>query len=116
LKTIADIFEDFFIKLTKDCIPKVSDDCPENIFYSRNGYILMEYDSKTGLFWVSHTQIWLKLELCLALSEQETRDLLKGMLEKHYNLKDVTPNIPIQVQFFRLEKHYNLKDVTPVII
>ena len=86
---------------------------PDSIFYKKNGEVLFEYDKETKYFWVSEEKIWSFFESNFGLNYQEIKELIKGMVEEHLNLGEVTPMLFPPVRTSWVEEHLNLGEVTP---
>ena len=66
-------------------------DYKNSVFYKFENKIIFEYNEKNGDFWIDYDEIWEIFESKYGLNYQQIRTLIKGMLEKHYKFKDLTP-------------------------
>ena len=65
-------------------------DYPNNIFWQKEGKVILEYDIKNERFWVDYYTIWSKFEEKYKLKYTNISSLLKGMLEEAFKLRATT--------------------------
>ena len=58
--------------------------------YAPNGDWLFSLNNKNNEFWVSYKNIWSVYESKYDLNYQQIKELFKGILEEHFNLKEFT--------------------------
>lgn len=78
-----------------------------SVFFFENKKVLFEYDKKTKCFWCHKRLIWSILEFEYSLNFQEAKSLIKDMVEKHFRLIEVTPQIIALERAGSVEKHFN---------
>lgn len=84
--------EDRFYELIQGLTPKWDKvNYPDSIFYFKGDKLMFEYNQKTEYVWVRYTDFWEIFEVEYKLDYQEVKYFLKGMLEKHFKWKRVTP-------------------------
>ena len=77
--------EKLFYQLIKDVIIKIDENkYPNTIFYFNNNCIF-KHNTKNGFFWCSYYENF-------DLDWLQITDLTKDMIEKYFNLKEITPN------------------------
>ena len=92
---------------------------PNSIFYydpetkEINFELYRDQNEKTDYLWVRYDGIWSKLQSDFNLDYRSIQDLIKGMVEEHYNLGSVTPEWRRNKLEEMVEEHYNLGSVTP---
>lgn len=109
MKTLKEIFEELFFELTKGCIAKFDNDHPSEIFYCRDGYILMSFNFKYGWVCISNIFIWSNLESFLVLNNKQIEDLLSSLIKKHYDWNNFKLNNIFKIYNKCPENHFNLK-------
>ena len=62
--------------------------------YAPNGDWLFSLNNKYNEFWVSYKNIWSVYESKYDLNYQQIKELFKGILEEHFNLKEFTAYTP----------------------
>lgn len=60
---------------------------PDEIFYIKDDFVLIDYNLKTKVAYIRYSLLWSVFETNLYLNHQETRDLMKSMLETHLKLE-----------------------------
>ncbi len=60
-------------------------------YYNQKDEWLIEQDYENGYLWYSYHRIYLILQSKFNLNEQQINDLVKGMMDKHYKVKGLTP-------------------------
>jgi hypothetical protein len=83
--------EVFFRELISKFKIKLTDDYPNRIFYMIDDKIYMEQDKKTKEIWIRYFNFWSVFESEFGYNYQKTKELLRGMLERHLKLKGYTP-------------------------
>ena len=86
---------------------------PNKIFWFREDRRIFDYDKETGYFWVNNSLVWSVFESEFGLNYDQIKDLIKGRVEEHFKLKDVTPLKVGMLKMKMVEEHFKLKDVTP---
>ncbi len=76
--------EEFIIDLIDSCEKEPYRD---GFLYTKNGERYFHQDDKRGMFYYYSNTTKPILNSRLGLNVQETRDLIEGILERHYNLK-----------------------------
>jgi hypothetical protein len=107
--------EEFFLSLFNQMKTKLSDDYPDSIFYMIDDKVYMKQDKKTKNIWIRYEDFWSVFESKFGYKREETRELLRGMLEKHLKLKEYTPLSTAVSILSTLERHLKLKGYTPEI-
>ena len=64
----------------------------DTLFYLYKNKCLFDQDKKTMYFYINYDKIWSVFEKEFSLNYQEIKDFMSGMVEKHFKLKDYTPN------------------------
>jgi hypothetical protein len=105
--------EVFFRELVSKFEIKLSDDYPDSIFYLIGDKIYMQQVKKRKNIFIRYEDFWSVFESKFGYNFQESRELLKGMLERHLKLKGYTPSFFVVGYFALLEKHLKLKGYTP---
>ena len=85
---------DFFEPLLNDLEVVIDkDQDPYSVFYKKNGNVIFEHyqNEELNYFYVDYGTIWSVFEDKFGLKYQEISDFIKGMVEKHLNLRGVTP-------------------------
>ena len=106
-----------FKELCNNLIIKIDEDnYPNIIFWFRNDKPIFDYDKKGGYFFCNYCLVWSVFESEFGLNYNQISKLIKGRVEEHFKLKNVTPFFIESTLFVQVEEHFKLKDVTPVII
>ena len=63
----------------------------EYIFYFYKDDYLFYQDKKNMKFYINYYKIWSVFESKFNINYEEIREFMKGMIDKHFNLKDYTP-------------------------
>lgn len=89
IQQITAFFEPFFENLET----ATSGRYPNSVFYKKNGKVIFEHcqNEEFNFFYVDYGTIWSVFEDKFGLKYQEISDFIKGMVEKHLNLRGVTP-------------------------
>jgi hypothetical protein len=104
--------ENLFFELTKDIIIKYDEiKYPNSIFYFKDDICIFKYDKNNGYFYCDYYRYWSKFYEKFGFNYNQISDLTKDMVEKHFNLKGVTPNTNSFTMVTRVEKHFNLKKI-----
>ena len=85
--------EEFVINLIDSCEKKSHED---GFLYSKDGKRYFYQDDKNKRFYFDYSNVYEVLESKFGLNYQEQRDLIRGMLKRHYNLKGVY-NKPVKL-------------------
>jgi len=80
----------------------------DRLFFFRGDEVWLEYDLKDKYLWVSHEK-WEVFEDEYSMDYDETQTFIKNMVERYFNLKGVTPLIPLLYYQNLVEQHFNLK-------
>ena len=83
--------EAFFLECFNGCETKIVPERVGNIFYKKNGKVIMEQDSKSKNFWFDCDSIWSIFKSRFGLNYDGIQAFLKVMLERHLNCGDFTP-------------------------
>ena len=67
-------------------------------YFKINGNVFMIYNEGTGVLLYSYGEIYLVLKSEYGLNNQEINDLIKGMVEQHFNLRGITPIKSLDVE------------------
>jgi hypothetical protein len=59
---------------------------PDYIFYIKNGEVILDYNKKNGVVYVSHNHIWSFLENFFSMEIQQIQEVTKLWVEEHYKL------------------------------
>jgi hypothetical protein len=68
---------------------KTSKEYPDSIFWIKDGVVIVEIEELKD-FWVKH-EIWNTISSMFSLEYEETREIIKEWLEKHYKLGLLRP-------------------------
>jgi len=60
---------------------------PDSIFYDKEDKCIMEYNTKTEIFWLGYNLIWSVFESKYGLNHQQINKLLIPILEEHFKCK-----------------------------
>jgi hypothetical protein len=63
---------------------------PDYIFYMKDGEVILQYNKKNGVVYISYDKIWSFLDSFFGLEYEEIQNLIKIWLEEHYNLRVTT--------------------------
>lgn len=80
---------------------------PTSIFYFKGNKFLMEYDFKSQFCRMNSPAVWEILQSEYLMEDHLTQAFIKKQLEKHFNLKGVTPTKCWITHGKRLEEHFN---------
>ncbi len=106
-----------FKELCQNLTIKIDEDkFPNRIFWFRGDEVIFDYDKKDGYFYCNYGLVWLVFESEFGLNYDQTSKLIKGRVEEHSKLKDVTPTGYLIAPEVEVEEHFKLKDVTPTWI
>jgi hypothetical protein len=84
----------------------------DRLFFFRGDDVWLEYHLKDKYMWVSREK-WEVFEDEYSMDYDEIQTFIKNMMERHFNLKGVTPFCGNFVPSGLMERHFNLKGVTP---
>jgi GH35 family endo-1,4-beta-xylanase len=82
---------------------------PNKIFWFRDGRWIFDYDKENGFFWVNNSLVWSVFESEFEFNYEQIKELIKGRVEEHFKLKNVTPLKIFCCQSFVVEEHFKLK-------
>ena len=90
--------EDLFLHLCEGLeIREDRNRYPNSIFLMKNGEVWFEIEKeqneKNGKFWCSFEKYWSVFEKKLRLNYTEIQSFTKDMVERHFKLSGLTPNI-----------------------
>ena len=58
----------------------------DGYYYKKGGEMYFYQDDEKGVFWFDYVNVYNVLKSKFGLNSQEMRDLIGGVLERHYNL------------------------------
>ena len=64
-----------------------SDKQANEIFYMKDGEVILEYNRENGRCYISYKEIWSVLESVFQLESLEIKEITKEWLEEHYKLR-----------------------------
>jgi hypothetical protein len=78
-----------------DLTPKTSKDYRSSVFYvNSDNKIMMEYSKKTKYFFISHYDIWSKLESYFSIKRNiDIMLIMEDWLREHYDLEGLKLNL-----------------------
>ena len=85
---------------------------PNNIFFMKDGKVILEYNRKNGYCYISYEEIWSFLESVFQLEYKEIRGITKEWVEEHYKLKVTTTKQNHSFHSNKVEEHYKLRVTT----
>ncbi len=88
---------------------------PNFIFWFRGDEVIFDYDKESGYSYSSYMLVWSAFESEFGLNYNQISKLIKGGVEEHFKLKDVTPGVEVFIDCTMVEEHFKLKDVTPFV-
>jgi len=83
--------EKWFVDLLDQMSQATKPEYPNVIFFHIDGQIYMEYNQNSTNLWADYNTIWLVLQSKFDLNYEQIRDLIKGMVARHTNLRVATP-------------------------
>jgi hypothetical protein len=105
--------EVFFRELVSKFEIKLSGDYPNSIFYMIDDKIYMDQDKKTKLIWIRYDGFWSVFVSEFGYNWQETKELLKGMLERYLKIEGYTPKEDYITYIKMLERYLKIEGYTP---
>ena len=72
---------------------------PDIIFYKNDDGVILQYNKKTGVVFISYDEIWSFLESFFGMEYLQIQGLTKRWVEEHYNLR-VTTMFLLQSGYF----------------
>jgi hypothetical protein len=84
--------ERFLIDILHNVTIFENEEYPNNLYYKYNNEIVFNYNLKNGNFYANNTKIWSILNSKFHLNYQQVSLLIKGMVEEHLKLKEITPH------------------------
>ena len=82
---------------------------PDRIFWFRDSNCIFDYNKENGYFWVNYVLVWSVFESEFGLNYDQIKGLIKGSVEEHFKLKDVTPYRYKLSPHSMVEEHFKLK-------
>ena len=70
-----------------------TDKYPNNIFYMKDGEVILDYNRKNGDCRINYYEIWSFLKSVFQLDFEEIQDITKEWVEEHYKLRVTTTSI-----------------------
>jgi hypothetical protein len=102
--------EVFFRELVSKFEIKLSGDYPDSIFYMIDDEIYMRQYKKTKDIWIRHEDFWSVFQSKFGYNYQETRELLRGMLERHLKIEGYTAFVLDMITVQGLERYLKLEE------
>ena len=103
--------EQFFLNNLNGCTI-MKEENSHYINFIKNSKIIMQQDITNKYFYFDYDEIWRVFSDTFHLDYSQTQSFMKGMLEKHLNLKEYTTIYWRTLKSLVLEKHLNLKEYT----
>ena len=101
-RRVKELYQNLTIKIDEDKFPN-------RIFWIRNDKVIFEYHKKSGYFYCNYGLVWSVFESEFGLNYDQISELIKGRMEEHFKLKDVTPDERPEVGSSTVEEHFKLK-------
>lgn len=105
-------YDVLFLELIDGCEIKVSSQFPNYIFYIKDDKLLIKYTSETKYAYINYLLIWSVFSIKFSLNYEETRVLMKYMLETHLKIKVTIPCASSINGFPVLEAYLKLHAIT----
>ncbi len=101
-RRVKELCQNLTIKIDEDRFPN-------RIFWFRGDELIFDYDKKSGYFNCNYSLVWSVFESEFELNYHQIRKLIKGKVEEHFKLKDVTPEVGGDIFISWVEEHFKLK-------
>jgi len=106
-------------KLEKLCIKWLNDNYnhmepfymekyPDYIFHMKDGKCILQYNIKSGYFYVSYREIWSFFERMFGMDNQQIKDITKIWVEEHYKMGMTKTFSGIFLENDVVEEHYKM--------
>jgi hypothetical protein len=92
-----------------DLEPYKTDEFPDYIFYMKDGEVILQYNKKNGVVFISYDHIWTFLGSFFGLKDEEIQVITKEWVEEHYNLRVIT------IQNNWMHRNLRWRDITNLI-
>ena len=82
-----------FLDLMEGMERKVRPDEPNRILWYKDDGWYFEQNEKTGYLWCQYDRVWSFFETNYSSNYDETQSIIRNLMERHYKLKGLTPNL-----------------------
>ena len=65
---------------------------PNNLFWKKDGEVVMKLDGEDNNLWVAYDSIWSIIESKYYLKQYEVKDLIEDVVAEHWKIEGVTAN------------------------
>ena len=108
-------YEKPFLELMEGMERKVHPDYPHRTLWYKNNEWYFEQDEETGRLWCQTDRVWSVFQANYSPNYAEIQTIIKSLMERHYKLRGLTPNVPATVDAQQMERHYKLRGLTPIL-
>ena len=70
-----------------------------------------EQNEENGYLWCQYDRVWSVFEREYGGNYADIQSIIKSLMERHYNLRGLTPSRFIHMQNLEMERHYNLRGI-----
>ena len=104
-----------FLDLMEGMERRVHPDYPHRtIWYKEDGWYF-EQDEENGELWCQIDRVWSFFETNYSSNYAEIQSIIRNLMERHYNLRGLTPLQGAGYTLGVMERHYNLRGLTPYL-
>ena len=97
-----------FLELMEGMERKIHPDNPhKTLWYKEDGWYF-EQDEEIGYLLCQYNRVWSVFKKEYGGNYADIKSIIKTQMEKHYNLKGLTPIANYHNQYVRMEEHYNV--------
>jgi|SRR5690606_1056346 len=98
---------EFFTAMDGVTVKEDRNKYPSSVFLFKGDRLVMGVEELKGI-WCSYELLWSKIEPHFNHSYDDTQHFIKRMVEKHFKLKDVTPELDYYSADDGVEEHFFL--------
>ena len=109
-------YEKPFLDLMEGMERKIHPDEPHKTLWYKNNEWYFERNEENGRLWCQTYRVWKVFEREYGGNYTEIQTIIKSLMERHYNLRDLTPCHAKASRPTTMERHYNLRDLTPITV
>ena len=105
-----------FLDLMEGMERRVHPDEPHKTLWYKENDWYFEQDEKNGNLWCQYGRVWSFFETNYSSNYAETQSIIRNLMERHYNLRGLTPYGSAPADLLNMERHYNLRGLTPITL
>ena len=106
-------YEKPFLELMDGMERRVDPEDSHKIVWYKNDGWYFEQDEEIGILWCQYDRVWSFFETNYSSKYSDIQLIIKSLMERHYNLRGLTPLDYGDLITVGMERHYKLRGLTP---